>query len=190
VGQVSKTINISVKEKIATITAGLPYVCGNSDYIVVFDFDAEWDAYPEKTARFRYGKNYKDVIFNGTECPMPIIENTLIVEVGVYAGNLLTTNPAYVTTVKSILCGEGSPAAPANDVYNQIMERLNRLDGVNPATVDTLGVIKVGNNLEITKDGVLSVTTTAAAEQDNTKPITSAAVYTTIGNINALLETI
>lgn len=29
-----------------------------------------------------------------------------------------------------------------------------------------------------------------AAEQDNTRPITSAAVYAEIGNINALLETI
>ena len=29
-----------------------------------------------------------------------------------------------------------------------------------------------------------------AVERDNTRPITSAAVYTTIGNINTLLETI
>ena len=29
-----------------------------------------------------------------------------------------------------------------------------------------------------------------AVEKDNSRPITSAAVYTTVGNINALLETI
>lgn len=39
-------------------------------------------------------------------------------------------------------------------------------------------------------DGVLGVNTAAEPDPDNTLPITSAAVYTTVGNINALLETI
>lgn len=34
------------------------------------------------------------------------------------------------------------------------------------------------------------ITPANSAEQDNTKPITAAAVYTEIGNINALLATI
>lgn len=34
------------------------------------------------------------------------------------------------------------------------------------------------------------ITPANAAEQDNTRPITAAAVYTEIGNINALLATI
>lgn len=38
--------------------------------------------------------------------------------------------------------------------------------------------------------GVLSVNTAKTMEKDNTLPITSAAVYTEVGNINALLETI
>lgn len=46
-----------------------------------------------------------------------------------------------------------------------------------------------GGNISI-EDGRISVITTDVAEQDNTKPITSAGVYATIGNINALLETI
>ena len=40
------------------------------------------------------------------------------------------------------------------------------------------------------ENGVLSVNTADAVEADNTLPITSAAVQTTVGNINALLETI
>lgn len=36
----------------------------------------------------------------------------------------------------------------------------------------------------------LEVDTTNAVEQDNTKPITAAAVYAEVGNINALLATI
>lgn len=38
--------------------------------------------------------------------------------------------------------------------------------------------------------GVLSVNTSKTVEADNTLPVTSAAVYTTVGNIEALLETI
>lgn len=40
------------------------------------------------------------------------------------------------------------------------------------------------------KDGVLSVNTTNDMEKDNTLPITSAGVYATVGNIEALLKTI
>lgn len=40
------------------------------------------------------------------------------------------------------------------------------------------------------KDGILGVNTAKAVEKDNTLPITSAAVFAEVGNINALLETI
>ena len=58
------------------------------------------------------------------------------------------------------------------------------------ATAETLGGVKVGRNLTIDNSGVLSVDTADAAQQDNTRPITSAAVYTQIGNIEALLALI
>ena len=59
-----------------------------------------------------------------------------------------------------------------------------------PATTDTLGGIIVGDDLSITEEGRLSVIKATAVEQDNTRPITAAAVYTEVGNINALLQTI
>lgn len=40
------------------------------------------------------------------------------------------------------------------------------------------------------ENGVLSVNTTSTMEENNTLPITSAAVYTVVGNINAILDTI
>lgn len=58
------------------------------------------------------------------------------------------------------------------------------------ATKSTLGGIIVGSNLAITENGTLSVSTTSQMEQDNTLPITSAGVYATVGNIEALLKTI
>ena len=39
-------------------------------------------------------------------------------------------------------------------------------------------------------NGILSVNTADDVEKDNTLPVTSAAVYAEVGNINALLETI
>lgn len=47
----------------------------------------------------------------------------------------------------------------------------------------------IGAGLKVV-DRVLEVDTTNAVEQDNTKPITAAAVYAEVGNINALLATI
>lgn len=52
------------------------------------------------------------------------------------------------------------------------------------------GVAFVTDDTLTLKDGVLGVNTAEKVEQDNTLPVTSAAVYTEVGNINALLETI
>jgi hypothetical protein len=56
------------------------------------------------------------------------------------------------------------------------------------ATESALGGIKVGENLKIDENGTLSVDTAKDVEQDNTKPVTSAAVYVQLGNVEALLS--
>lgn len=48
---------------------------------------------------------------------------------------------------------------------------------------------QIGNGLKF-EGGVLCVDTTDVAEADNTKPITSAGVYTQIGNIEVLLSSL
>ena len=122
-------INITVRDKIATHVGDAYYVCGNTDYEVHFDFDDEWAAMESKTARFiRDDGVHHDKVFSGSVCPFPDeppISNTNSVRVGVYAGNLCTTTPARVPAVKSILCPGGPPAAPADNVYHQIMQRLD-----------------------------------------------------------------
>jgi hypothetical protein len=50
--------------------------------------------------------------------------------------------------------------------------------------------VSVDGKTLILEDGVMRVNTTNEVEQDNTQPITSAAVYTTVGNISAILDTI
>lgn len=54
---------------------------------------------------------------------------------------------------------------------------------------DQILTLRTDETLQL-KDGILSVNTTHSVEQDNTLPITSAGVYTAVGNIEALLKTI
>lgn len=53
------------------------------------------------------------------------------------------------------------------------------------------GGYQIGDGLKLDAEtNTLSVDTADTVEKDNTKPVTSAAVYTEVGNINALLATI
>ena len=49
---------------------------------------------------------------------------------------------------------------------------------------------QIGNGLKVTGGDTLEVDAATSVEEDNTLPITSAAVYTTVGNIEILLGTI
>ena len=51
------------------------------------------------------------------------------------------------------------------------------------------GGYEIGDGLKVV-DGKLTVDTADAVEQDNTRPVTSAAVYTEVGNIEVLLANI
>lgn len=108
--------------------------------------------------------------------------------------------------------GPGTPGAPGADggYYTPAVTQLDEdtiqfaftpskeeMPAVNPVTVelpvgqDSGGNVdfKVGETLKL-ENGILSVNTTNNMEQDNTLPITSAGVFATVGNIEALLKTI
>ena len=73
------------------------------------------------------------------------------------------------------------------------VQSVNGQTGAVELTAEDVGAISklsIGNGLKFNTDGKLSVDTADTAEQDNTRPITSAAVYTKIGNIDAILKTI
>ena len=115
-------IDITVKDKVVQLVNLKQYiVCGNSDYTINFLFDDEWSEHEAKTARFVWGSEKAEVVFTGNECPCPIISDTLTVKIGVYAGDLESTTPAYVMCRPSILCGSGGHNDPSLDVYNQLM---------------------------------------------------------------------
>lgn len=134
---VDKTINISVQNKIA-MADGTIYICGNSDFIVEFDFDREWDGISYKTARFQYNNTHMDIVFAGNSCPVPVLSNINSFKIGVFVGNLQTSTSALVYAKKSILCEDGIPAAPSRDVYNQILALLNDLDEPNKEEIESI----------------------------------------------------
>lgn len=122
------TITIRITDKRPTVEGAPIIVCGNSTYSIKFIFDAEWDAFVAKTARFVYVQNgqvrTKDEPFNGDTVAVPILSGTREVLVGVYAGNLQTSTPARIPCDLSIRCSTGAPADPPTSVYDQIMEML------------------------------------------------------------------
>ncbi len=102
-------INIKVKDKTAVGDETL-IVCGNSDYAVNFELDAEWDAYEKKTMRigYRNGK-YKDVEFEGSSCALPAIHKRPWIAIGLYAGQLHTTTPAFFRCAECITDRDDEP---------------------------------------------------------------------------------
>lgn len=122
-------INIEIKNRKAS-AQNFAVIRENSDYIVKFDFDAEWDGVPLKTARFCYGnEQYTDVAFTGDTVTVPALSNTTYCLIGVYTGNgddeLKTTTPAVVDVIPSILSGNPVHVAPPEDIYNQIINLIN-----------------------------------------------------------------
>lgn len=122
-------IDISIKNKRAETVSGGRAICGNSDYVARFEFDEEWNDFETKTARIKYVRGgkavHQDVIFTGTECPIPALSNISVAQIGVFAGDLHTTTVAVVRYESSVLCGAGVPEEPEVNAYNQIMERLD-----------------------------------------------------------------
>lgn len=119
------TIDINVQNKVATAPQDAYIICGNTNYVINFIFDAEWDEYNAKTARFKYNGVNVDVPFTGNQCRVPIISDSMGVEIGVYSGTLTTTTGAMVECKKSVLCGSGLPQDPAENVYLQLIELIN-----------------------------------------------------------------
>lgn len=129
-------INITVREKIAHTISDTCIVCGNSDYVAIFDFDAEWDAYETKTARFIWGGTFTDVPFTGNECPVPVIPDAVSVLVGVYAGELHTTTAAAVGVRRSILGGSETEAEVSHEIKDAFGKMLaGKIDAPQVAQV-------------------------------------------------------
>ena len=183
---------------------------------VQFVFSPAWDGLT-KTAVFTNGKTTVDVLaasWDGDTVPVP--HEVLAVpgrhaRVGVYGAN----ESGVVLPTVWVSLGKVQPGAdpsgdvsadPAMPVWQQLQKQIGDLNDLKTYNKGNLvaainearnsgggtgGGYNIGSGLKLdAATNTLSVDTAAAVEKDNTKPVTSAAVYTEVGNINALLATI
>ena len=183
---------------------------------VQFVFSPEWDGLT-KTAVFSNGKTTVDVLaanWDGDTVHVP--HEVLAVpgrhaRVGVYgadeSGVVLPTVWVSLGKVQPGADPSGDASAdPSLPVWAQLQNQIGDLDDLQTYNkgnlVDAInearssggsggGGYTIGEGLKLdAATNTLSVDTAEAVEKDNTKPVTSAAVYTEVGNINALLATI
>lgn len=93
---------------------------------------------------------------------------------------------ASTQAVGAVASMQESVEKNATDI-GELADRVETLENTTPGEGGTS--FTTDETLTL-KDGVLSVNRANSVEQDNTLPITSAAVFTEIGNIDALLKTI
>ena len=118
-----KNLPITV-EALRPVAGVKTIVCNNSDYTVVWDLDEDWNQ-AAKTMRCTWSDGtYQDVVFTGTEAALPPCPAPGRVRIGLYAGNIHTTRPAELVAFPSILSDGGTPAAPGDDVYAQLLALL------------------------------------------------------------------
>lgn len=118
-----KILHIQVVDKVATYQMrDGSIICGNDDYQLEFTFDAEWSEHQKKTARFIWNGQYFDQEFTGTTCPVPVLNNTDTVTVGVYVGEsaddaILSTTRELIPCIRSIRCGNASASNGTGENY-------------------------------------------------------------------------
>lgn len=183
---------------------------------VEFVFSDDWSELT-KTAVFSAGRTTVDVLesaWDGNKVVVPheiLADAGPIARVGVYGANAdgLILPTVWVTLGKVMPAAEpsGDPGAdPTLPIWAQLQNQIGDLDDLKTYNKGNLvaainearspggsggGGYTIGDGLKLdAATNTLSVDTAAAVEKDNTKPVTSAAVYTEVGNINALLATI
>ena len=165
-------IVVTVKNKMA-VGDGSVIVCNNSDYVVRFALDSEWDALALRTMRIVYDSySHTDIAFSGDTVALPAIIDRTSIGIGLYSGDIHTSTCAMFDCERSVM-GQNSHAVapPSSDVYNEIVEMINNgrlkgdkgedgtngADGANGADgVTFTPSVDSAGNLSWTNDGGLS----------------------------------
>lgn len=138
-----KRIKIDVRGKVACLVDEEQFlVCGNNDYEVVFDFDGDWDGISAKTAVFVYGDTPIHQPFVGNICEGVEIKNATLCAIGVFAGDIKTSTGAVIECKPSIRDLGGVPKPPSKEVYDEIMELLDKAISGGGGSVDLTEIEK------------------------------------------------
>lgn len=208
-------VNVAVGKTAVRITGRETLTAGMANVVTcVFEFSSDWNSL-SRTAVFSNGKTTIDVILDGEPCNVPhevLSEPLRTVVVGVYGtdGDIVVL-PTVWGVLGTVLPGadpSGDESVdPTLPVWQQILGQIGDLDDLTTTEKANLvaaineaartgsggggGTVEIDNHTIIyDESGALAVNTASEAAADNTLPITSAAVYTTVGNIDALLGAI
>lgn len=124
-------INVEVRNRIARGDRK-QIVLSNSDYTVHFDLDAEWANYHTKTMVVAHDNSVQEVVFTGTDAQLPIFEETpdgcadRFMAIGLYAGDIRSSTPAVFPVLSSAKGMAGMHIDPPEDVYLQILEKIEQ----------------------------------------------------------------
>ena len=130
-------INITVAHKVA-VSDTQSILCDNSDYPVHWTLDDEWSAYDTKTMRTIYmDGTYTDTVFSGVVVALPVCTVPGAVQIGLFAGDIRTSRVAILRALPSVRSGAGAPADPTESVYDQLMDLIKGLGGVDPEAIKT-----------------------------------------------------
>ena len=104
-------IKIRIQNKKASLERGMEaeIVCCNSDYRLVFNFDAEWNAHEWKRVRFVSdgydGRVVESQVGSDNTCLLPPVQKASFIDVGVYVDDQIrTSTPLRLNCIQSILC--------------------------------------------------------------------------------------
>lgn len=201
-----QSIDLTVPARLVAGTVG--------EYTARFAFDADWDGY-QRTAVFSCNTVEREQLLTDDACIVPwevLIANGYL-HVGVYGAKGDSRLPT-VWTARRLFVNPGAgptqeASEPSPTLVEQLLAKIGNMDSLKTEDKSSLVAAinevketggggsgggesgpsyKIGSGLRLDeKTNTLSVDTADKAEQDNTKPITSAAVYMEVGNIEALL---
>lgn len=120
------TIPIHVSGKVALCPKRY-LISSNSDYVLQFTFDSEWDASPVKTARVIFDEQCVDLAFSGSSVALPKIPACTSLAVGVFSDSLATT-AAELGCIVSVADSDCTVLDPLEETqYTQLFALLNAM---------------------------------------------------------------
>lgn len=206
-------IQLHAEKNCLTVVAAELLTSGSVNVNTVsIEFSADWEGL-SRVAVFASSTTQISIALDSTnQCMIPwecLVAPNLNLRVGVYGMQgttiVLPTIWASLGVIRPGVTTGAEPSPPTPDAYQKVLAEIGNLADLATENKSSLVAAinevhdtgggggmnyRIGHGLKVTGVNTLEVDTAEEAEQDNTLPITSAAVYTTVGNIEILLETI
>lgn len=106
-------------------------VCGNSNYLLKFNFGEQWQKCIKKVAIFVINGSKITVDFDGDECNVPVLPNSSFVQVFLMSGNgdlELATTAVNIKLESTIAAGDLSEYNQLSNYLTRILTAINKIE--------------------------------------------------------------